>query len=172
MRIVIAPDKFKGSLPAIEVAAALAAGLRAGLGTAELITIPVADGGDGTVDAAVAAGFERVPVTATGPTGEPVTASYARRGDLALVELATICGLERLPGGRPAPLEASSFGVGRCCGPRWMRARATWFSPWAAVPAPMAAPACSKGSAPACSTALASRSAEAARRWATPPSWI
>jgi glycerate kinase len=112
MRIVIAPDKFKGSLPATEVAAALAAGLRAGLGTAELITIPVADGGDGTVDAAVAAGFERVPITATGPTGEPVTASYGRRGDLALAELATICGLERLPGGRPAPLEASSFGVG------------------------------------------------------------
>jgi glycerate kinase len=110
MRIVIAPDKFKGSLPAIEVAAAIAAGL-SGTG-AELVTMPVADGGDGTVDAAVAAGYQRVPVTATGPTGQPVSASYARRGELALVELATVCGLERLPGGRLAPMEASSFGVG------------------------------------------------------------
>ena len=62
MRIVIAPDKFKGSLPAAQVAAAVAAGLRAALGpAAELIAVPVADGGEGTVDAAVAAGFERVP---------------------------------------------------------------------------------------------------------------
>jgi glycerate 2-kinase len=116
MRIVIAPDKFKGSLPAVEVAAALAAGLRDALdqagAQAELITIPVADGGDGTVDAAVAAGFARVPVTATGPTGLPVSTGYARRDELALVELATVCGLERLPGGQLEPLISSSFGVG------------------------------------------------------------
>jgi glycerate 2-kinase len=116
MRIVIAPDKFKGSLAAAEVAAALAAGLRDALdqagAQAELITIPVADGGDGTVDAAVAAGFARVPVTATGPTGQPVRTGYARRDDLALVELATVCGLERLPGGQLEPLVSSSFGVG------------------------------------------------------------
>ncbi len=116
MRIVIAPDKFKGSLPAAEVAAALAAGLRDALdqagAQAELITIPVADGGDGTVDAAVAAGFARVPVTATGPTGRPVRTGYARRDDLALVELATVCGLERLPGGQLEPLVSSSYGVG------------------------------------------------------------
>jgi glycerate 2-kinase len=113
LKIVIAPDKFKGSLPAAEVAAAIAAGLRAGLPAAELVGIPVADGGDGTVDAAVAAGFERVPVTVDGPTGEPVRASYARRGEVAVVELATACGLMRLPGGRPAPLTASSFGAGQ-----------------------------------------------------------
>jgi len=57
MKIVIAPDKFKGSLAADRVAAAIAAGLRAELPTAELVTMPVADGGDGTVDAAVAAGL-------------------------------------------------------------------------------------------------------------------
>ena len=62
MKIVIAPDKFKGSLPAAEVAAAIAAGLRAEWPEAELVTVPVADGGDGTVDAAVAAGLDRVPV--------------------------------------------------------------------------------------------------------------
>jgi glycerate 2-kinase len=112
MKIVVAPDKFKGSLPAAEVADAIAAGLRAELPGAVVVTIPVADGGDGTVDAAVAAGFERVPVTVDGPTGEPVRASYARRGAVAVVELASACGLMRLPGGRREPLTASSFGAG------------------------------------------------------------
>jgi glycerate kinase len=113
MRIVIAPDKFKGSLPGTEVAAAVAAGLRDALGPeAELVTIPVADGGEGTVDAAIAAGFERVPVMAAGPTGDPVQASYARRGAVAVVELAGVCGLARLPGGRREPLTASSYGAG------------------------------------------------------------
>jgi glycerate kinase len=117
MKIVVAPDKFKGSLPAAEVAAAVAAGLRSGLAravgpAAELVTIPVADGGEGTVDAAVAAGFERVPVTAAGPAGDPVRSGYARRGEVAVVELAGVCGLARLPGGQPAPLAASSFGAG------------------------------------------------------------
>jgi glycerate kinase len=121
MKIVVAPDKFKGSLPAVQVAAAIAAGLRAGLdGTAlpgaQLVTIPVADGGEGTVDAAVAAGFGRVPVMAAGPAGDPVRASYARRGEVAVVELAGVCGLARLPGGpcspRAMPLTASSFGAG------------------------------------------------------------
>ena len=112
MKIVVAPDKFKGSLPATKVAAAIAAGLHAGRPGAEVVTLPVADGGEGTVDAAVAAGFERVPVTAAGPAGDPVRASYARRGEVAVVELAGVCGLARLPGGRPAPLTASSFGAG------------------------------------------------------------
>ena len=113
MKIVIAPDKFKGSLPAAEVADAIAAGLRAEWPEAELVNVPVADGGEGTVDAAVAAGLERVPVTVDGPTGEPVHASYARRGEVAVIELADACGLLRLPGGRPAPLTASSFGCGQ-----------------------------------------------------------
>ena len=116
MKIVVAPDKFKGSLPATQVAAAIAAGLRTGRPGAELVTIPIADGGEGTVDAAVAAGFERVPVTAAGPAGDPVRASYARRGEVAVVELACVCGLARLPGGpcssRAVPLTASSFGAG------------------------------------------------------------
>ncbi len=112
MRIIIAPDKFKGSLSATGVAEAVADGLRTEWPGAELVTIPVADGGEGTVDAAVAAGFERVPVTAAGPTGDPVRASYARRGEVAVIELACVCGLARLPAGRPAPLTASSLGAG------------------------------------------------------------
>src|ERR1700731_4008518 len=105
----MAPDKFKGSLPAAEVAAAIAAGLRAEWPEAELVTVPVADGGGGAGGAAVAAGLERVPVTVDGPTGEPVHASYARRGEVAVIELADACGLMRLPGGRPPPPPAASF---------------------------------------------------------------
>ena len=98
--VVIAPDKFKGSLRAPEAAAHIAAGLRKVRPDVPLLELPVADGGDGTVDAAVAAGFERVRAEVSGPTGEPVTASYAVRGDIAVVELAEASGLRVLPGRR------------------------------------------------------------------------
>ncbi|MEV5711757.1 glycerate kinase [Actinoallomurus sp. NPDC052274] len=110
--VVIAPDKFKGSLTAPEVAARVAAGLRRVHPEVRLTTMPVADGGDGTVDAAVAAGFTRCRATVSGPTGEPVTASYAIRDETAVVELAEASGLRLLPGGVPAPLAASSHGTG------------------------------------------------------------
>lgn len=111
-RVVIAPDKFRGSLTATEVAAHLAAGLRAAVPGIEVTLVPVADGGEGTVEVAVAAGFERVPAVATGPAGRPVDTSWARRGDAAVVELAAVSGLDLLPGGTPAPLTATSRGTG------------------------------------------------------------
>ncbi|MCV2490881.1 glycerate kinase [Geodermatophilus sp. YIM 151500] len=111
-RVLVAPDKFKGSLPATEVAAAVARGLTRARPDVEVTCLPVADGGDGTLDAAVAAGFERVPVTATGPTGEPVDTAYGRRGDTAVVEMADVSGLVRLPGGRLAARTATSRGTG------------------------------------------------------------
>lgn len=111
MKVLIAPDKFKGSLTAGEVASAVAAGLADVHPAAAVTTLPVADGGEGTVDAAVAAGYRRVRVPARGPTGLPVTASYAVRGDTAIVELAEASGLHRLPGA-PAPLTATSAGTG------------------------------------------------------------
>lgn len=110
--VVIAPDKFKGSLTAAEVAGHVAAGLRRVRPDVPLTLLPVADGGDGTVDAAVASGFSRVRTAVTGPTGEPVAASYAVRGTTAVVELAEASGLRRLPGGELAPLTASSRGTG------------------------------------------------------------
>ncbi|WP_420120832.1 glycerate kinase [Nakamurella sp.] len=113
MKILIAPDKFKGSMRASDVAARVAAGISSVAPDAEVIAVPVADGGDGTLDAALAAGFELVPVTVDGPTGEPVATGYARRGDSAVVELADACGLVRLPGGELAPLTASSTGFGQ-----------------------------------------------------------
>jgi glycerate kinase len=109
--VLIASDKFKGSLTAAEVGAAVGRGLRTSRPGLDVVTVPVADGGDGTLAAAIAAGYESVPVTASGPTGLPVATSYARFGDRAVVEMADISGLSRLPSGL-APLTASSRGTG------------------------------------------------------------
>lgn len=111
-RVLLAPDKFKGSLPAAAVADAVSRGLRRELPDVEIVSVPIADGGDGTVAAALAAGFRPVEVTATGPTGEPVRTTYARRGHVAVVELADVSGLARLPGDGPAPMTATSRGTG------------------------------------------------------------
>jgi glycerate 2-kinase len=111
-RVVIAPDKFKGSLTAAAVADALASGMVDVLPQLETIRLPVADGGDGTVAAALSAGFEKVTVDAVGPTGEPVQASYALDGDRAVVELAAVVGLSMLPGGQLDPLGSSTYGLG------------------------------------------------------------
>ncbi len=111
-RVLVAPDKFKGSLPAAGVADAVARGVRAVVPDVDVRCLPVADGGDGTLAAAAAAGFERVAVTVAGPTGRPVRSAYARRDGTAVVEMADACGLERLPGGVGDPLRASSRGLG------------------------------------------------------------
>jgi glycerate kinase len=111
-RVVVAPDKFKGSLTAAGVAAGVAAGLaRAGF-AGEIEALPVADGGDGTVAAAVSAGFRRVELGVRGPVGKNVTASYALLDDTAVIEAAQACGLALLPPGCLAPLTATSRGVG------------------------------------------------------------
>ena len=111
-RVLLAPDKFKGTLTGAQVARHLAAGLRATLPDVESLTVPVADGGDGTLAAAEAAGFVRVPVTATGPTGMPWASAFGRRDREAVVELAEVSGLAQLPGGRLEPLTATSRGTG------------------------------------------------------------
>ena len=113
MRVVVAPDKFKGSLTAPQVAARVAAGLSRAAPGIEVVQVPVADGGDGTLEAALSAGFRRVPVRAEGPTGEPVDTAYAERDGVAVVELADVSGLRRLPGGRLAARAASSYGTGQ-----------------------------------------------------------
>jgi glycerate kinase len=77
--VLLAPDKFKGSLTAADVARHLAAGLRRACPRVEVRSFPVADGGEGTLDAAISAGFHRVPVLATGPTGVRVQAAFAQR---------------------------------------------------------------------------------------------
>ena len=111
-RVVLAPDKFKGSLTAAEVGDALAAGMLDVLPGLDVVKLPVADGGDGTVAAALSAGFEEIIVDAVGPTGEPVQAAYALHGSRAVVELAAVVGLSMLPGGRLDPLTSSTYGLG------------------------------------------------------------
>jgi len=111
VRVVVAPDKFKGSATATEVAAAIAAGLCRERPDLEITQVPVADGGDGTLAAALAAGFSAVRVSADGPTGEPVETAFATRNGTAVIELADVTGLRRLPAGL-APLTASTYGVG------------------------------------------------------------
>ncbi|HWD79252.1 MAG TPA: glycerate kinase [Kribbella sp.] len=112
LRVVVASDKFKGTLTSAEVAEAVGVGVRRVCPDATVISVPVADGGDGTQSAAVAAGDNLFTVTASGPTGEPVRTGYARRGKTAVVELADVSGLVRLPGGVSAPLTATSYGTG------------------------------------------------------------
>lgn len=111
-RVLVAADKFKGSLTAVQVAERVTAGLHRVVPDLEVEALPVADGGDGTVDAAVAAGFERREVRVAGPLGDEVTAAFALRGDTAVVEMAEASGLQRLPAGVFAPLTASTYGSG------------------------------------------------------------
>lgn len=110
-RVLVAADKFKGSLTGAEVLAAITAGMRSAVPALEISSTLIADGGDGTLDAAESCGFSRVPVDATGPFGERVTTSYAVRGGQAVIEMADACGIVRA-GDRRDALRASSRGVG------------------------------------------------------------
>jgi len=114
--VLIASDKFKGSLTAVQVGEAVSRGLRRVRPDVEVTVLPVADGGDGTLAAAVAAGYWTVPVSASGPTGVTVETSYARSDETAVVELADVSGLSRLSGGRLEPLTAGSRGTGEVIG--------------------------------------------------------
>jgi len=109
----VAPDKFKGSLTADQAARAIESGLLRAWPAIEVVRLPVADGGDGTVSAAVSAGYEERVVTVDGPTGLPVEATFAVRGDAAVLEMAEASGLAQLPGGQTAPLAASTYGTGQ-----------------------------------------------------------
>lgn len=112
MRVVVAPNAFKGSLTAAAAASAAAAGVRAVLPDAQVVMCPVADGGDGSVDALIESGYEPQWVEVRGPTGRPVSALIARRGTTAVVEIANTCGLLLLPGGHLEPMASSSVGLG------------------------------------------------------------
>jgi len=116
VRVVVAPNAFKGSLTASEAAAAIARGVRDVFPEAEVLEVPVADGGDGTVDALVSA-HRGTYLTAhvEGPLGDPVTARYGliESGRTGVVELATASGLTLIPTERRDPRHASTFGFGQ-----------------------------------------------------------
>ena len=115
MKIVIAPDSFKESLSALEAASAIEAGFREIFPDADYVKVPVADGGEGTVHAMVAAtGGRLVILQATGPLGRPVEAFYGLSGDglTAVVEMAAASGLELVAPAERDPLAATSRGTG------------------------------------------------------------
>ncbi|EMH0682374.1 glycerate kinase [Klebsiella aerogenes] len=115
MKIVIAPDSYKESLSALDVATAIETGFREIYPHAEYVKVPVADGGEGTVEAMVAATQGHiVQVSVTGPLGEPVNAFYGLSGDMrcAYIEMAAASGLESVPPTRRNPLLTTSWGTG------------------------------------------------------------
>jgi glycerate kinase len=112
--VVVALDSFKGSLDAARATAALARGLRRHHTRPFVREHPVGDGGEGTLAALSAAGFEPVAVDTVDPLGRPIKSHYARRDDVAVVELAAASGLDRidLPGpGTAAAASTSGTGV-------------------------------------------------------------
>jgi glycerate kinase len=113
VRVVIAPDKFKGTLSAPQAADAIAAGVRRARPHAEIVLLPVADGGDGTAEVIRAAvGGEVDELEVTGPLGAPVVAALTRLADgRAVVEMASASGLVAA-GGNRQPLAATSRGTG------------------------------------------------------------
>src|SRR5205085_7105839 len=115
MRIIIAPQSLKGSLTAAEAGQAIAAGVETVYPEAEIDIVPIADGGEGTVQALVdATGGEIVQQTVTGPLGEPVTAFFGLLGDgrTAALEMAAAAGLPLVPPGKRDPRITTTYGVG------------------------------------------------------------
>ncbi|WP_114766787.1 glycerate kinase [Vibrio rhodolitus] len=115
MKIVIAPDSYKESLTAMQVATAIESGFRQVLPDAEYIKLPMADGGEGTVQSLVdATGGQVVSTVVTGPLGEPVEGFYGLLGDgvSAVVEMAAASGLHLVEPDARNPLNTTSYGTG------------------------------------------------------------
>jgi len=115
MRIIIAPQSLKGSLTAAEAGQAIALGVQEVYPDAEIDIVPIADGGEGTVQALVdATGGEIVQQTVTGPLGEPVTAFFGLLGDgrTAAIEMAAAAGLPLVPPDKRDPRVTTTYGVG------------------------------------------------------------
>ncbi len=116
MKVVVAPNAFKGTLTASRAAAAIAKGVREAWPDAEVVEIPVADGGDGTVDALVAAHRGTLhPVEVEGPLGDPVIAHYGliQGGRTGVVDLASTSGLALISQDGRDPRRASTYGFGQ-----------------------------------------------------------
>ena len=114
MKVVVAPNAFKGTLTASQAAAAIARGVREVWPEAEIVEVPVADGGDGTVEALVSANHgEYRTVGVEGPLGDTLQATYGVFDSGAVVEMARASGLTLIPTERRDPRLTSSYGFGQ-----------------------------------------------------------
>jgi glycerate kinase len=116
VKIVVAPDSFKGSLTALEVSDAIEKGIREVFPEAEIIKIPMADGGDGTVECLVnATGGEILREKVIGPLGNEILAHYGILGDkkTAVIEMAAASGLTLVPENKRNPLITTTYGTGQ-----------------------------------------------------------
>ena len=114
MKIVIAPDSFKESLPASEVAKAIKRGLKKALPESKCLLLPVGDGGEGTVDAIKnSLGLVEKTALVTGPFGDEVQMTYVQKGELALFEVADLVGLVKIPIEKRNPLKIQTKGIGQ-----------------------------------------------------------
>ena len=114
MKIVIAPDSFKESLPASEVAKAIKRGLKKALPESKCLLLPVGDGGEGTVDAIKnSLGLVEKTALVTGPFGDEVQMTYVQKGELALFEVADLVGLAKIPIEKRNPLKIQTKGIGQ-----------------------------------------------------------
>ena len=114
MKIVIAPDSFKESLPASEVAKAIKRGLKKALPESKCLLLPVGDGGEGTVDAIKnSLGLVEKTALVTGPFGDELQMTYVQKGELALFEVADLVGLAKIPIEKRNPLEIQTKGIGQ-----------------------------------------------------------
>ncbi len=111
-RAVIAPDKFKGSLSAVEAAGAIDRGLHVAFGDLDSRIVPMADGGEGTVDAFVATGWRRIVHSVRGPLGARVDAAFAMEGSRAIVEMSAGSGLALLEPDAYDPSHTTTYGAG------------------------------------------------------------
>ncbi|KOO37384.1 glycerate kinase [Priestia koreensis] len=116
MKIVIATDSFKGSISAVEATKAIERGIKKSFPAAATYRVPMADGGEGTLDTLVAAtDGKRVPVIVKGPLGNEVEAEYGVLGNgmTCVIEMAKASGLILVPSHQLNPLEATTFGTGQ-----------------------------------------------------------
>lgn len=114
LKIVIAPDSFKESMTAYEAAVAMENGVRRVVPDAEVYKVPIADGGEGTVQALIdTLGGEKIMTKITGPLGEPIDCHYGvLNNETAVIEVAAACGLDIIPTDKRNPMQTTSYGVG------------------------------------------------------------
>src|SRR5699024_10536881 len=116
MKIIIAPDSFKGSLTALEATASIRKGVKKAHPRAHTISLPVGDGGEGTMEVLINATVgQKKSVPVIGPLGDKIEAEYGILGDgrTCVIEMATASGLHLVPKGELTPLKATTYGTGQ-----------------------------------------------------------